>query len=70
MKVFKNIKKYFEIRMLRKEYIKEIEEDFLYNKYKLIKIIDLYNGYKRGKNPFTTLKEMGDVLYAGSTLKK
>lgn len=62
MNIIAKIKQFFLRRKRQKEYIKEIEEDFLINKYKLINILDLLGEYKRGGNPFTILKRMSDLF--------
>lgn len=62
MNILYKIKNYFYSKRIKKEYIKEIEEDYLLNKYKLIIINDLIGEYKRGGNPFTILKNMSDLL--------
>lgn len=62
MNIIAKIKYFFFKRRIQKEYIREIEEDFLLNKYKVINILDLLGEYKRGGNPFTILKRMSDLF--------
>ena len=56
------IKYFFYKKRIHKEYIAEIEDDFLINKYKIIKIMDLIGEYKRGGNPFSILRQISDIL--------
>lgn len=62
MNIFGKIKNKINEKRLEKEYITEIEEDFLYNKYKIMKINDLINEYKRGENPYSILRKIGDLF--------
>lgn len=62
MNIFGKIKNKINEKRLEKEYITEIEEDFLFNKYKIIKINDLINEYKRGENAYSILKKISDLL--------
>ena len=62
--MIKKIKEYLKRRKIQKEYIKEIEENYLNNKLKMILIQDELNLYRReNKNAFTCLAEIQNILY-------
>ena len=62
MKIKQKIKEYFLLRKARKEYLLEVSENYVYNKYKLIKINDLLLEYKKGENAYTILRKISDIL--------
>lgn len=62
--MIKKIKEYLKKRKIQKEYIKEIEENYLNNKLKMILIQDELNLYRKdNKNAFSCLAEIQNILY-------
>jgi len=62
--MIKKIKEYLKRRKIQKEYIKEIEENYLNNKLKMILIQDELNLYRKdNKNAFSCLAEIQNILY-------
>lgn len=66
MKIIRKIKDWFYNKTIgykiQKDFAKEVADDFLYNKYQIMKINDFIGEYKRGGNPFTILRKIGDIL--------
>ena len=59
----KKIKKYIMTRIEKKEEDKERQENYLFNKQKLIMINDICDSYKKGfMNPYTALRDITNIV--------
>ena len=61
--LLKKIKKYISKRIERKEENKERQENYLFNKQKLVMINDICDSYRKGSmNPYTALRDITNIV--------
>ena len=61
--LLKKIKKYISKTIERKEENKERQENYLFNKQKLIMINDICDSYRKGSmNPYTALRDITNIV--------
>lgn len=59
----KKIKKYIMAKIEKKEEDKERQENYLFNKQKLLMINDICDSYRKGSmNPYTALRDITNIV--------
>ena len=59
----KKVKKYISKKVEKREQDKERQENYLFNRQKLMMINDICNSYRRGSiNPYTALRDITNIV--------